>query len=240
MKINNPFYLILNGLSIFWFLVIPINTHAKTSLMIGAIQFPQSIQTVPTIRIYSCGKKIPLQLCMPDHESKQFMFHIPQITMQQTQFHILVTPEIHFSHKNSTLERNTIDYLKVPSHQAYAFYELTLAPTKDSSNNTTHSWTIDKKNLDTTTGKIPDEAIIICYDPSCIDSLSGGSTFELPTINFKPNLLTLLGSEHELQKLSNKMLLSAIDSDTVHATIRPRYQQKTGKKSSVTLVAPVT
>lgn len=242
MKTNNPFYVILHTLTIATLLIPHTSTKATTSLMVGTIQFPQSIATVPAIRVYSCGKKIPFQLCEVDHESKQFMFRIPQIT-KNSQFYILVSQEIHFSaqaSKNQNLKSNTIDYLKVLPNQLYAFYELTLTSTKDALDKVIPKWIIEKKNLDTSTGKVPDETIIICYDPFCIDSLSGGSTFELPTITLKPNLLTLLGSEKELQTLSNKMLISAIDSDTVHATIKPKYQQKNSNKSHTTLVAPVT
>lgn len=242
MKTNNPFYVILNTFAIAGFLILHTTAQAATSLMVGTIQFPQSITTIPAIRVYSCGKKIPFQLCEVDHEAKQFMFRIPQIT-KNSQFYILVSQEIHFAaqaHKNQCLKSNTIDHLKVLPNQAYSFYELTLTDTKDALDKITPKWIIEKKELDKSTGKIPDETIIICYDPFCIDFLSGGSAFELPTITLKSNLIALLGSEKELQTLSNKMLISAIDSDTVHATIKPKYQQKTSSKSHVTLVAPIT
>lgn len=248
MRINNLFNLISNTLSIIVLLITPITTMATSSLMVGTVQFPQSVKTVPVIRIYSCGKKIPLQLCEIDNESKQFIFRIPQI-MKQTQFHLLITQEIHFetrTYKHLSIENNTINYLKVLPHQSYAFYEITLTETKDQSDKTLSSWIIEKKELDQKTGKIPDETIIVCYDSFYVDFLSGESSsagespFTLPTITLKSNLLSLLGSEQELQKLSNKMLLSAIDSDTVHAPIKPRYQHTTNNKTHVTLVAPVT
>lgn len=241
MKINNLFYTIGNFLSITLLCTIPMHSITAPSLMIGTIQFPQSIQTIPIIRVYSCGKKIPFQLCEVDLDAKQFIFRIPEIR-QKTRHNILITHEIHFEtqvHKNQQLTSNTINYLKVPHHQDYTFYELTLTETKDKQDKAISTWIIEEKKLNAHTGQIPDETIIICYDPSYVDSLSGGSPFELPAITLKSNLIALLGSEAELQKRSNSMLIAAIDPDTVHATIKPKYQQKTSPKSYVTLVAPV-
>jgi hypothetical protein len=223
-------------------ILISLNIGATTSLMVGTIQFPHSIKTIPMVRVYSCGKKIPFQLCEADNEAKQFMFRVPQL-IKQTRFCVLVTQEVHFAahaSKDQTRKNNTIDYLKVIPGQPYKFYELALTNTLDEHDKTIPTWAIKNRALDPHTGKIPDEAIIICYDPNCIATLSGGSAFEFPTITLKPDLIALLGSEVELQNLSNKLLLSAIDSDTVHATITPKYQQKISPKSAMTLVAPVS
>lgn len=249
MKIDNLFYNIGNVLTAILLLVSSmhsISSIATPSLMIGTIQFPLSIQTIPIIRIYSCGKKIPFQLCEIDQDAKQFIFRIPQI-IQHSQCYILITQKIQFEsrpHKNQQLANNTINYLKVPPHQPYIFYELTLTETKDKQDKTVSSWIVEQKTLDPLTNQIPDETIIVCYDPSYVDSLktlSGeNSAFTIPTITLKPNLIALLGSEDELQKSSTRMLIAAIDPDTVHATIKPKYQQKFGQKSHVTLVAPVT
>src|SRR5205814_1265940 len=177
-------------------------------------------------RIYSCVKKIPFHSCEVDSDAKQFSFCVPHM-MHTAKLYILITPEVHFKaqrSKHPELQGNTIDYLKVLNHQPYKFYELTLEESKDKNNKVVSVWNVKSMKLDRKTGKIPDETIIVCYDPACVDSLSGGSAFELPTIQLKQDLLALLGSEDILQDLSNKLLLSSIDSDTVHAPIMQKIK----------------
>jgi len=202
--------------------------------MLGVIQFPHSIRTVPAIRIYSCGKKVTFQC---DHEAKQLVFQVPQIT-NHTSCQILITEQVHFvphTSASNTNCSNTIEYLKVPYQQPYLFYELTLTETKNKQGQVTSSWTIDSRQLDKTTRKIPDEAIIICYDPAYVDTLVGGSTFEIPMIKLKTDLITPSRPEELIQEHSAKMFLSAIHSDTIHAAITTKCQQRT----HVTLIAPI-
>jgi len=230
-------------------------TNSATSLIMGAIQFPASLQHVPYVRIYFCGKKLPGHLCEADHDSKQFTFRVPHM-MHTNKIYMLITPEIRFkTHeaKHPDLQGNVIEYLRVPKGQAYKFYELLLVEEKSADSdsekvskknagsrnpqkNKTVKWTIKSMKLDKKTGQIPDDTIIVCYDPASVDFLSGGSAFELPTITLKSDLLALLGSEDVLQNLSTKMLLSSIDSDTVHASIA----QNVKHTRHVTLIAPAT
>jgi hypothetical protein len=230
-------------------------SNSATSLIMGAIQFPASVQHVPYVRIYFCGKKLPAHLCEADHDSKQFTFRVPHM-MHTNKIYMLITPEIRFkTHKakHPDFQGNVIDYLRVPKAQPYKFYELVLVEEKSpergtgsgnktekssvarkNKKNRTATWAIKSMNLDKNTRQIPDDTIIICYDPASVDLLSGGSAFELPTITLKSDLLALLGSEDVLQNLSNKMLLSSIDSDTVHASIT----QNVKHTRHATLIAP--
>jgi hypothetical protein len=230
-------------------------TNSATSLIMGAMQFPATVQQVPYVRIYFCGKKLPAHLCEADHDSKQFTFRVPHM-MHTNKIYMLITPEIRFkTHKakHPDFQGNVIDYLRVPKAQPYKFYELVLVEDKipesvtefgnksekssaarKNKKNRTASWAIKSMSLDKNTRQIPDDTIIVCYDPACVDFLSGGSAFELPTITLKSDLLALLGSEDILQNLSNKMLLSSIDSDTVHASIA----QNVKHTRHATLIAP--
>ncbi|MDP3889443.1 MAG: hypothetical protein Q8Q25_02800 [bacterium] len=197
--------------------------HAS-GLIVGTIQFPKILSTVPIIRVYTCGKKIPYHLCETNDESKQFTFRIPALIDQQ-KFILLITDKVHFETIHENI--NVIEYLKVLPGQAYKFYELTLITEKTSgSEKNEHEYRWDIKETKLVNGRIPDETIIICYDPTCIDSLSGGSPFELPTIKVKGDVLKEFGSEKNLHDLSNTLLLASIDSDTIHADIQQEVKQK--------------
>ncbi len=197
--------------------------------MLGCIQYP-FIKKVPQTRIYTFGKKIDFLLCEIVHECNQFVFRIPQVMHTKT-YYLLIIKQVH----QKMISNNTVDYLKILPDQPYIFYKLTLIEKVDEEGNKTYSWLIESVALDKETGRIPDESIIVCLDPSHVDSLSGGSAFELPTINLKSDLIELLGSEELLQTDANRLLLSSIDSDTVHATINQKIRQK----SNVTLIAPL-
>lgn len=230
-------------------LLLPLHTQTAASLMVGSIQFPASV-TVPPMRVYSCGTIIPSQLCEIDQAAKQFMYRIPQV-IKNNQFHLLVTKKIHPKTRanDGYLKSNTVNYLKVPFNQPYAFYHLALLE-KNEDNKVTLTWEITKKTLDPETQRIPDETIIICYDSHYVESLtgegtftllSGSSSFTLPTIHAKANILDMVGSENNLQELSAKILLGTLDTDTFHASIDPVCQHIVNDRHTpVTLVAPIT
>ncbi len=95
-------------------------------------------------------------------------------------------------------------------------------------------WKITEETLPKDSRRIPDETIIIYYYPHLIESITGGSKFELPTIKMKTDLLALVGSETKLHELSDGLLLSCLDHDSLHATI----QQSVRFGRLHTLVAP--
>ena len=200
-------------------------------LIMGSIQFPNSITTVPMIRVYCCGQII-YQSCETEHESKKFIFKIPK-SRYQKKFHLLVTESINFkvekSRTNAT--QNTVKYLTVPGKQAYKLYKLKLMQTEsekqiDAENKEPNDyWVIEEKSIPEKTRKIPNDAIIICFNPDWVERLRSESAYELPTIELKKNLLELAGSENKLTEFANLLLLTSINSDTIHATMHQVVKQ---------------
>ncbi len=196
------------------------NTHKKT-VYTGSIQFPQSLNTTPNIRIYTGGDKIITEI---DNEMKKNAFSI-LADKKQTTFYLLITQRQNLQFE---LEENTVKYLKIAQTQPYKFYRMELSKNNDSEDTT---WNIYEQPIATDTGKIPDGTIIICYDPSYIDTIIGGSSIELPTIVIKPDIVQMIGSEYKLHEASIKQLLASLDLDTIHKNpqqdIQQHYQQKT-------------
>ncbi len=218
--------------SLFGVLLCSISSLQASSLIMGAVQFPNSIAKVPMIRVY-CGGQIIYQSCETEHESKKFIFKIPK-TRYQKKFHLLITESINFKvakNRASKKRQNTIKYLTVPTNQPYKLYKLKLVSTMhkeeidDEEKEPTYQWKIKEKNIAEKKRKIPDDAIIVCYNPDWVNSLRVENTFELPTIVMKKNLLELVGSENKFAEFSDKLLLASINSDTIHATMRQVIKQ---------------
>ena len=204
-----------------------------SSLIMGAVQFPSSVTKVPRMRIYCGGQIIPYESCDTEYEAKKFIFKIPKTRYQRT-FHIFITESINFkAAKNRTKKepQNTIKYLTVPAGQAYKLYKLKLVPTApenefdDDSKDQTYQWKIKEESIAEKKRKIPEDAIIVCYNPDWVDELRIENAFELPTIALKKNLLELAGTEQKLAEFSDTLLLASINSDTIHATMRQVIKQ---------------
>lgn len=233
---------------------------AAQNLMMGTIQFPSSIATVPDIRVYRGGRKI---LCEQDQDSKKITLTIPREPREQM-FYLLISESISFHQVDSDHPeeaQNTIGYFRVPKKQDYKLYKLQLVCEQPEQRNTMlqnyrlmldadvtnrlgqkdkkkqqpmYSWRVTEQTLQEGTRSIPEDTIIVYYYPHLIESISGGSKFELPTIKIKSDLITLVGSELKLHELSDGLVLSCLDHDSLHATI----QQNVRLGKLHTLVAP--
>lgn len=230
-------------------------------LMMGTIQFPDSIGSVPSIRVYRGGHKI---LCETDEDSKKITLTIPREPREEA-FYLLVSESIQFHQIEPEQEgtmQNTISYFRVPKGKPYTLYKLTLVcesqeqkeeplqtykhlfekdasehfGTKSPKKQAAYHWSITQESLPNDSRRIPDNAIIVNYYPTLVETIAGGTKFELPTIKMKNNLLELVGSEKELQELSDSLLLTCLDVEPLHATI----QQKVRFGKLHTLVAPTT
>jgi hypothetical protein len=190
------------------------------SLMLGTIRFPSSIKTVPTVRIYCGGRIIP---CTIDQQNKTVSFNIPKYG-QQFHFNLLIAEKISFAQANSkyqTENTNTAAYLKLETGQPYKLYSLLLVPEfSDDSKDAQlrYRWHIKNESIVHQDLKIPDDAIIVCYNPEWVADLQGFNAFELPTIEITPNILSLCGSEQSFQSRSAQIMLASLDTDTLHAT----------------------
>lgn len=215
------------------------------SLFIGTIQFPASIQKVPGIRIYCSGHKIT---CETNDETKQLLFSIPEINDSKKNF-LLITEALQFE-----VEENTVKYIKTAHKTPYKLYSLELrklvlhtgeeivnenerdgARLHMAEPETTYSWLVEEAQLDSTTGKVPDNTIIVCYTPDYIDHLEGGTSIELPRIIIKENLLEIAGSEQNLHDSATRLLLSVIDYDTLHKKIE--LEVKNDHQHNKTIIA---
>lgn len=204
-------------------------------LFSGRIQFPESVRTLPDLRIYQGGKKI--STAEIDAKSKRVFFTIPD-ERHQTRFTLLITESFQFK-----TEDNVVHYLKLAHDQPYKFYAITLKERLISTEGintltnqpkepiTQYYWDVKEMRLPYEDGRIPDTTIIVCCNPDYIDYLQGGSVVELPTIYIKRNILSLVGSESKLHEKSVELLLASLDYDMMHVSvkqkIKPDYQAKT-------------
>ena len=209
----------------------PVTLYNKILLM-GAIQYPHVIEKVPIVRVYCSGNRIQ---CVGD-ENKKLTFSIP-VSRFQSDFYLLITETIEF-----VTEENVVLYLKVPSNTPYKLYTLQRVPELsrdvDTSNGsdrskTVYRWNIKENMQLTENGKIPDNAIIVCTDPEHIYGLEGdfagsdeSAVFELPKLIIRYDLLSFVGSEHELHEISNRLLLSSLDYDAIHAAVPQEINHK--------------
>ncbi len=220
-----PLLLILNILTMS-------NILFAQNVIMGTIQFPHNVKKIPAIRVRSGGKIISYNSCEIDQKAKKFTFCAPKFNGQK-EFYLLITEIVNFEKiKSSGFEEshNTIDYLKIDPSKPYKLYVLKLetiqSDTADKKKSASHNhtqesveyhWTIEEQLVPLQTGRIPDDTIVVCFNPTFVAKLEGGSAFELPTIKLKNNLTELYGSEDKFIDLSNKLLLSSLDIDAIHA-----------------------
>lgn len=227
MKINFRMFLVF---LIFGFLTSKMSTiHAsQTMLALGRVQFPSTIQRLPSLRMYYSGSIID---CEPDADGKYLSFALPKSPTQR-KFYLLVAEAISFELVKSLqpdFPINTAEYCKVERNAPYRLFELELVEEKAEEKDqkqaskthaaSTFSWHVNEHMLIHEDQRIPDMTIIMLYNPNFVDTLKGGTAFELPTIHLKKNLIELAGSEKKLHELSDALLINSLDSDALHNTI---------------------
>jgi hypothetical protein len=206
------------------------NTAHASPLILGSIQFPNSITRIPSPRIYCAGKTIPCEI-----HDKQKKITFDWLNYKSTkQFYLLITESItHVLKKHPLIERmQTIDYITVPEHQSYKLYHLAWAP--NPANPDTYTWHITPQLLNEHSRRLPDETIIVLYMPSYVHTLAGGNALELPTIIIKSDVLDLAGSEDALLDQSITLQMACLNSDTIHSPLKHAIKQ-IGHR---TLIAP--
>lgn len=203
----------------------------------GTIQFPLALKKVPDLRVYCAGRKISGEL---DHETKKVSFAISDYR-QRTFFYLVIVNPHNVGYELAAPQTNTVNYLKINPTEPYKFYaiELVLIPeqkddSSEAKSNSTmvYKWLIKEIELPQN-GRLPDDTIIVCYEPQFVERLDGGSSFEFPKIILKSDLLSTLGSEEKLHQESAKMLISALDLDAIHANIRQEVKQFAHPKTIV-------
>jgi len=190
-------------------------------LFMGSIQFPQTLEALPELRIFCKGHKIK---CEKTNGSKKLSFALQDLR-RRSSFYLVVTNTINYAIR----EHNTVAHLTIDPKKPYKLYHLQFVQGFDQ--DAPYRWLVEEQRLPLKNGRIPDDAIIICYDPNFVESVGGGNAIELPTIHIKSNIVDLLGSEKKLHDKSIELLLASIDHNALHSDIhqelRPDYQQKT-------------
>ncbi len=198
-------------------------TTKLSAMYVGSIQFPRVLERVPAVRVYFAGNKIA---CSINNDSKQTTFSIPSY-QRNTPLYILVTEYVQWN-----AEENTIKYLKTNINKSYKLYLATphkSLPGKKREDTEAH-WNIQEITLDTD-GKIPDNTIIVVFNPNLIDTLEGGNSITLPKLHMYNDIIERVGTEKELHAMTEELLLASLDSDSIHKkvqhTVKPYYQLKT-------------
>src|ERR1700722_16889005 len=145
-------------------------THSSSPLMLGSLQFPQTVTHMPTPRIYFLGKTIPCEI----HQSeRKITFDLPK-QRSCRELYLLITEAIDYTLKKSALfeDMQTIDHIKVPDGQEYKFYQLTLA--QDPENHEQFFWSVTQQILPQDSRRIPDETVIVLYTPDYVQTVVGG------------------------------------------------------------------
>ena len=210
-------------------------TALAHSLMIGTIQFPHTVSAIPSVRIYCAGRIIP---CTTDQRNKTISFTIPKYSQQEL-FNLLITEQVSFSFTESG---NNASFLKLKDGQPYRLYALHQMPKFSSEpEKLTKEWRIRPASLPLENGKtirVPDETIVVCLNPSWVAELDTSNSFELqlPSIKIKSNIVELAGSQEKLYESSARLILAALDSDTMHANQEPPAMKHL--ESRITIAAP--
>ena len=199
-------------------------------LLIGSIQFPTSVTSVPEIRMYRGGYKISSE----NHEStKKISFSIPE-SKKRTNFSLIITEPRFRTEKNT----NTIECLSIKPQQPYKFFTLDLVMSDDT-DQSTYLWHIQEHKNGLLDGKIPDDALIIYYKPEWIQSVVAGAingnTIEFKII-IKDDIIELAGSQALFDDVSATILISAIDLDAIHTNFKHEIRQHK-QATSISIVA---
>lgn len=202
-------------------LIISTTLYGQRGLFIGTIQFPNSLSTVPNIRVYYAGQKI---VCETNDDTKKVIFSIPELK-ERGLFYLLICPEIEFcSHEN------TVPFLKLKRGSTHKFYLLQRVVSenknkknKQKTNLVEYGWVVKEFTLDLPDGRIPDDTIIVQYHPDYIQAIEGGNAIEFPKIIIKNDILTIVGSEQKFHNLCNSWFLSALNTDTIHGSLQQDF-----------------
>lgn len=210
-------------------LTTPTNAHNEKRLIVGSVQFPKTIEKLEDICIYYGGKKIGTEV---DQEGKRVSFSLSE-NKYRSFFYLLIIDCRAMGLERT--ENNTIKHLKRLPDWPYKFYVLELIDEGEQKNEKKAFWRIKAAQLPEH-GRIPDETIIVCCDPDFIEKVSGGSGLELPKIYIKKNILSLVGSDTQLHDQAIKALLSSIDYNALHSSIKHTVRQDLALKTII--IAP--
>lgn len=191
----------------------------EKKMVVGSIQFPKNVSLIESIPLYRGGTKIKSDI---DPEGKRVTFSL-SVNRHHNFFHVLIAEDFYAV----TAEDNTIHHWKMRKNKPYKLYAIELLADA--------SWRIKEQHLPARDLRIPDEAIKIRYNPSFVDRIAGGSEIELPKIFIKENVVALAGSKEKFHDKSIELLISSIDFDALHDTVKQTFKQDISLKTIVAL-----
>lgn len=199
----------------------------------GTIKFPANTKHIPSVRIFYGGIK---KTSIIEQASKKVSFDIAESQIRNT-FFLVISKGIGF-----ITEKNTPQYLKVANECPYKMFLMEFQPNSDAIKtpvckaDTTQlgSWHITKKTL-ADDRRIPDNAIVVCYDSDMVKSVEGGNGLELPKIILDEEIMTQL-TDTELQDASTQFLLTALNCDSIHTQQNTLVKPDFAKKTVLTMI----
>lgn len=199
--------------------------YIEKKALVSTVQFPKTVKNVPYIRMYYRGGIVKADI---DNDGKKIMYRLSE-KKQLNFFYICIVKaqDLECLKAESDPQSNTVQHFKIKPNKPYKLYSLEML------NDT--SWRVKQEQLPYTTGLIPDDAIILCYNPQYISGVAGGNEIDLPKIFIKENIVSLTGSEASLNDTSTELLLSCLDFDTLHTTVQQVIRQDIGQKTVVAL-----
>jgi len=196
------------------------------NLFVGNILFPQQVKTIPQISLYQRGIKIQTET---DDSGKKIQFTISE-EKRNKEIHILITQYV-----QPKVEDGIVRYLKISRKQAYKLYKLTFVETGKNGNS--YRWNIREKQLDAKR-IIPDDTLIVIFNPQYIEKVDEGSNFELPKVWIKQNILELAGSEEKLHDEVNELLMASLDLNILHTKPTSEIKSDHSKKLIIAMSNP--
>jgi hypothetical protein len=203
--------------------------YPKT-LFVERVIFPGTLETVPTIRAFYAGRKISGEV-----SGNSVTFSFPE--MRRNFFYLLISHDLEFGSPD-----NTISCLKLKKSANYKFYALELVSVENKKRKKSlnqpqfdYTWNVKELSLSLAGNRIPDDTVIVWYNPDFIKGLEGGNLIEFPKIIIRPDIVALLGSEEKLHNLSNQYLLSALNLDTIHDNITQEIAYTASPKTILAL-----
>lgn len=231
---NKRFYYVRSLLPVL-FTLLGLNMHGTGNPMLftGSIQFPSHIKEVPQMFLYSLGSRVQ---GTPDSPSHKFTYTISRPRGIE-RFWLVITQNL----SCTQAEQNTLKSWKVDITKPYKFYSLTRVLDEEAieqdggETRPRFRWEVISHKLSEQDGLLPDDVVIVYYDPALIADIRGGSPFEWPTIIVRNDALSILGSEAALHDVSTRLSIAAMDLRPFFSPIEYEIRQDARVKTIIAL-----
>lgn len=212
-----------------------LSERKNTTIYVASIQFPAIIKQLPSVRAFFDGNIVN---CEQDGNRVVLTFSADRNTRK---LNVLVVEKSSFEVEEKT---NTVKHLKIKPSDAYKFWSLELMHKQNteaiahklvggiklnSDEKSPYYWVINKNVIDPT-GKVPGHTLVIIYDPELFtpDLEGDGSSVELPKFVITSNI-----SEADLNELSTRCLISALELAPIHARYECTVHHPTANRDRV-------